>query len=332
MPENQAVILKKRCEGVPVVTDFELRTVPMPDPAGGEVLVENIYLSLDPYLRGRIAGRHISGAIAVGDTMPGETVARVIGSNSDACPVGTLVTGHGGWQRYATLAADTVKPVNSHGLAESLTLGVLGMPGLTAYAGMTRLAEMKKGDTVLVSAASGPVGSTVGQIARLNGCRVIGIAGGADKCAWVTDKAGFDACIDYKAEAVRDRLAALAPDGIDIYFDNVGGDILQAAMEQMAVGARVVLCGLMAQYNAEDTPPGPNPGLIIKARATVRGLVVYDHWDLAEDAAAAIAGWIRQGQFACLEDVTDGLENAPDAFVRLMSGRNFGKALVKIGA
>jgi len=331
MAENRQVYLKRQSVGVPTPDDFAVRSTEVPSCPDGGLLVQNLTLSLDPYLRGRIAGRHISGPLHAGDLMPGETVARVIESKAEGIQPGSLVcSGLGGWQDYAAISADNCRPADTDGLSPSLALGVLGMPGLTAYAGMIRLGEMKPGDTVLVSAATGPVGSTVGQIARIAGCRVIGIAGGPEKCRWATDVAGYDACIDYKAADLRTALSKAAPDGVDIYFDNVGGEILQVAMEQLALGARVILCGLMAQYNEQETPPGPNPGLVIKARAFVKGLVVYDHWDLAPTASKRIASWIRDGRFHVREDIASGLDRAADQFCRLMRGENFGKALVSI--
>jgi NADPH-dependent curcumin reductase CurA len=205
------------------------------------------------------------------------------------------------------------------------------MPGLTAYAGLLRLGEPQEGDTVLVSAASGAVGSLVGQIAKIKGCRVVGIAGAPEKCAWVTDTAGFDDVVSYRTGDLREGLDRACPDGIDVYFDNVGGDTLQAAMERLALGARVVLCGLMAQYNTDEMPPGPNPAFIIKARATVRGLVVYDHEDLRQAMVDDVSQWLREGRIQYLEDRTNGLAHAPDAFARLMRGDNVGKAVVIVG-
>lgn len=328
---NQYFVLANRSEGIPKESDFLLKEGDIPACLPGGLLLENLYLTLDPYIRGRIAGRHISGTINPGDVMPGETVARVLESQSDDFKSGDLVkTMAGGWQTHVAVDAAAVTAVSAQGLSPSLTLGVLGMPGLTAYAGMTRLADLVPGDTVLVSAAAGPVGSTVGQIARIAGCKVIGIAGGAEKCAWVEKEAGFHHCLDYKAGDIGDMLDRAAPEGIHVYFDNVGGEILNAAMMRLAIGARVILCGLMAQYNSDTPLPGPNPGLIIKARATVRGLVVYDHWDLADVAGARIADWIKADQFAVKEDISTGIETAAAQFVRLMEGKNFGKSLVQI--
>jgi NADPH-dependent curcumin reductase len=243
---------------------------------------------------------------------------------------GDLVTSFSGWQSHAVMPAAAAKKVDVKGLSPSLALGVLGMPGLTAYAGLLRLGQPKPGDVLLVSSAAGAVGSSVGQIARIKGCHVIGIAGGPGKCAWVVNEARFNACLDYKSGDLRAALKEAAPKGVDVYFDNVGGEILQVAMEQLAIGARVVLCGLMAQYNSDTVPSGPNPALTIKARATVRGMVVYDHEDARAEMVEAIAGWIKSGAFAVKEDLVDGLASAPAAFERLMQGGTFGKPIVKV--
>lgn len=332
MSSNRRVILKKQSEGVPTEDDFELVEVPTAAPESGEIACETLYLSLDPYLRGKISGRHLSGAILPGDLMAGEAISRVTESRAEDFAPGDLVAAHSGWQTHPVIAAGDARKVDPSIDPPSLHLGSLGMPGLTAYAGLLRLGEPKPGDVVVVSAASGAVGSMVGQIAKIKGCRVVGVAGSPEKCAWVTDTAGMDACINYKQEDLREGLKKHCPDGIDLYFDNVGGDMLQAVMEQLALGARVVLCGLMAQYNTTGMPPGPNPAFIIKARATVRGMVVYDHEDAREDFVHDAGGWIRDGQIHVLEDVTDGIENAGAAFARLMRGENRGKTIVRMAA
>ena len=265
-----------------------------------------------------------------GDLMGGEAISRVIESNHDNFAAGDVIAAHSGWQSHSTVDGDAARKLDPSLGPLSTFVGILGMPGLTAYAGLLRLGEPREGDTVLVSAASGAVGSLVGQIAKIKGCRVVGIAGAASKVAWVRDAAGFDDCVTYKSGDLREQLDAACPDGIDVYFDNVGGDTLQAVMERLAVGARVVLCGLMAQYNSDEMPPGPNPGFIIKARATVRGMVVYDHEDLRSEMVENVSAWLRDGKITYLEDRTDGLENAPDAFSRLMRGENVGKALVVV--
>ena len=328
--KNVRVLLRRRSQGVPQPDDFEAREADVAEPAEGELACETLWLSLDPYLRGKISGRHLSGAINVGDLMAGEAVSRVRVSRADGFESGDIVAAHSGWQSHPVVDAASSRRVDPELGPVSTTLGVLGMPGLTAYAGLLRLGEPRAGDRVLVSAAAGPVGSTVGQIARIKGASAVGIAGSPEKCAWLTDEAGFDACINYRQSDLREGIGATCPDGVDLYFDNVGGDVLQAAMENLSLGARVVLCGLMAQYNTGEMPPGPNPAFIIKARATVRGLVVYDHEDLRRRFEQDVSRWIREGLIRYREDVTMGLENAGHAFCRLMRGENFGKTLVQV--
>ncbi len=330
MKQNTQILLRRQCSGIPSADDFELAQSPMPHAGDGQLLCETVYLSLDPYLRGKISGRHLSGAIHPGELMAGEAVSRVLKSQAPDFAPGDLLAAHTGWQSHCVVDAEQLRRIDPTVAPVSTTLGIMGMPGLTAYAGLLRLGQPKAGDTVVVSAASGPVGSMVGQIARIKGCRVVGIAGSPAKCAWLTDTAGFDEAINYKEEDLRVALERCCPDGIDVYFDNVGGDMLQAMMERLAIGARVVLCGLMAQYNVEGMPPGPNPAFIIKARATVRGMVVYDHEDLRPEFEATVSGWLREGKIKYLEDMTAGLANAPEAFSRLMRGQNTGKAIVKI--
>lgn len=330
MPVNRKILLKRQCTGVPSPDDFELSEEPIAPAKTGELQCETVYLSLDPYLRGKISGRHLSGAILPGQLMSGEAISRVVESHDSKFTAGELVAAHSGWQTHPLIKGGEARKIDASVEPASLFLGILGMPGLTAYAGLLRLGEPEEGDVVVVSAASGAVGSMVGQIARIKGCTAVGVAGSPEKCAWVTDVAGMDHCINYKSEDLRAGLRRTCPDGIDVYFDNVGGDMLQAAMEQLAIGARVVLCGLMAQYNTSEMPPGPNPAFIIKARATVRGMVVYDHEDLREKFVTDAARWLQEGRIHYLEDVTEGIENAPEAFSRLMQGLNHGKAIVKL--
>ncbi len=330
MAENTQVLLKKRSIGVPAADDFETTQSPMPSAGADQLLCETLYLSLDPYLRGKISGRHMSGSVEPGELMAGEAISRVIESNSPDFQAGEVIAAHSGWQSHSAVDAASARKIDPNVGPLSTFLGILGMPGLTAYAGLLRLGEPKPGDTVVVSAASGAVGSLVGQIAKLKGCRTIGVAGAPEKCAWVKEVAGFDDCISYKQGDLREQLDAVCPDGIDVYFDNVGGDMLQAVMERLALGARVVLCGLMAQYNSDDMPPGPNPAFIIKARATVRGMVVYDHEDLRARMVEEVSEWLRNGDIHYLEDRTEGLENAAEAFSSLMYGNNVGKALVVV--
>ena len=331
MAHNTRVLLRRQCHGVPAADDFEVTTSEIETPSDGQLLCETIYLSLDPYLRGRISGRHLTGAIRPGDLMAGEAISRITESRHPEFAAGDLVAAHSGWQSHPVIDAEAARRLDASVGPLSTFLGILGMPGLTAYAGLMRLGEPQPGDVVPVSAASGAVGSMVGQIAKIKGCRVVGIAGAPEKCAWVTDVAGFDDVVSYKSGDLRQGLDRACPDGIDVYFDNVGGDTLQAAMERLRIGARVVLCGLMAQYNTDEMPPGPNPAFIIKSRATVRGMVVYDHEDLRETFMKDVSGWLKEGRIHYLEDRTDGIENAPQAFCRLMRGENVGKALVVAG-
>ena len=326
------ITLQRTPDGVPVEADFALGQVELAAPADGQVLVRVLALSLDPYLRSAMAGRHMSGAIAPGEVVRGEGLIEVIESKHPRMAAGQKWVAVCGWRSHALLdavAIEQARAVPADLSPATLALGVLGMPGLTAWAGFHLLANAAAGDTLLVSAASGPVGATVGQLARIAGCRVVGIAGGPAKCAWATGVAGFDACIDYKSEDLRAALKRECPRGIDIYFDNVGGDTLQAVCEQLALGARVVLCGLIAQYNSA-APAGPNPGLFIRARATVRGLVVYDHWPRLAEMQAEIGAHIRAGQLHYREDVSHGLASTPAAFARLMRGDNQGKAVVML--
>ncbi|HHI88868.1 MAG TPA: NADP-dependent oxidoreductase [Hellea balneolensis] len=334
MATNTQIILARRPDGVPEPSDFSVRKAPMPQAGEGEILCQTEYLSLDPYMRGQISGRHISGALAIGDVMRGETISTVVSSNHPDFAPGDRIKHFGGWQAFSLAKGEDAQKLDPRisppALSPSLGLGALGMPGLTAYAGFACMAEPKPGDTVLVSAASGAVGSMVGQLARLNGCRVIGMAGQKRKIDWLIEKAGLDTCFNYRDEEAGDAIRRLCPNGVDIYFDNVGGQLLERAMENLAIGARVILCGLMAQYNTDTPPPGPNPGLIIRARAIVRGLVVYDHFDKMTEFLDRVIPLVQSGQIKTLEDITDGLENAPEAFCRLMRGENFGKTIIRV--
>jgi len=332
MSNNTRVLLRRQCEGIPQADDFEVTSVPEEQAEEDQLRCQTIYLSLDPYLRGKISGRHMSGSVLPGEVMAGEAISRVVESKHNDFSPGDIIAAHSGWQSNPVVDAADVRRINPDVGPLSTFLGILGMPGLTAYAGLLRLGEPKAGNTVLVSAASGAVGSLVGQIAKIKGCRVVGIAGAAEKCDWVTRVAGFDDVVSYKTGDLREGLDRACPDGIDVYFDNVGGDMLQAAMERLALGARVVLCGLMAQYNSNEMPPGPNPAFIIKARATVRGMVVYDHEDLRAEMVEHVSQWLRDDKIKYLEERTEGLENAPEAFSRLMQGKNVGKSIVVVSA
>ena len=328
----EQITLQRTPVGLPETSDFAFGHAELPQPEEGQVLVRVLALSLDPYLRSAMAGRHLSASIGIGDLVRGEGLVEVLASRHPAMAAGEQWVAACGWRSHALLDAAAVaqaRRVPAWLDRPTLALGGLGMPGLTAWAGLNRLADARAGDTLVVSAASGPVGATVGQLAKIKGCRVIGIAGGPEKCAWVTGVAGFDACIDYRDEDLRQALDRLCPEGVEVYFDNVGGDTLLALLERLALGARVVLCGLMAQYNGA-APTAINPALLIRARATLRGLVVYDHWDALEQMLSEMKAHYLAGRLQFREDIAEGLQSAPAAFVRLMQGRNQGKALVRL--
>lgn len=329
---NLCVQLDKTPDGLPTPDLFRCVHHPIQEPAEGEVLVRNHWLSLDPYMRGQISGRHLSGHVRPGDTMIGETLGEVILSRSPAFKAGDSVRGMLGWQRYATVPAAALSLLPETIRHPTHALSVLGMPGLTAFAGLMWQAQPQPGDTLVVAAATGAVGSAVVQLARLAGCRVIAIAGGADKCRYAVDALGADACIDRHQEAIPARLDELCPLGIDIYFDLVGGELLNQISQRLAVNARVILCGMIADYNrtTNTPPPGPSPALWIKARARVHGLVVYDYEPRRQEFIDYCTPLVDAGQLTVREQIVEGLEQAPAALIDLLEGRNFGKVLVKI--
>ena len=330
--QNRSIHLASRPHGAPTPENFRLQSAALPEPAEGQLLLRTLYLSLDPYMRGRMSeGPSYAPPMAVGEVMVGGTVSRVVQSRHPDYQPGDLVLGASGWQEYALsdgkgllrLAPDMPNP--SH------ALGVLGMPGLTAYFGLLEVGKPKAGDVLVVSAASGAVGAVVGQIGRINGCRVIGVAGNDEKCAYVVDDLGFDAAINYKTQDVTAEFGRLCPDGIDVYFDNVGGPVLDAVFENLAKGARIAICGQISQYNAIDPPQGPrNIGNLLRTQSTAQGLMVTNYELQHEVGRARLAEWVRDGQLKYREDVVDGFENAPAAFIGLLRGENFGKRLVKV--
>lgn len=325
------VQLARTPSGVPTAEDFRITSVALPELGPDDVQVAVRFISLDPYIRLRMARRHLVGNLEPGDPLTSEMVGTVVASRAAALPVGTTVAGFAPWQSAAVLPAAELRAIDFGALSPSLALGVLGMPGLTAYAGVTRLIKPAAGDVVVVSAAAGPVGATVGQLCKRAGARVIGIAGGPEKCAWVRNVARFDACIDHHEAPVAEQLAALAPEQPTVYFDNVGGDLLRQMIRGLRPYGRVVLCGIIADYNDTQEAPGPTPLEIIGARATVMGLVVYDHEDLRPAWVAEGQRLIASGALAVREEVTQGLDQAPAAFARLMRGQNQGKAIVAVG-
>jgi hypothetical protein len=325
--------LVRRPHGEPVDEDFRLVPAERPDPAPGEVVVRTIAMSVDPYMRGRMnATKSYAPAWELGETMVGGAIGQVIASRSDDVPEGAIVLHGLGWRDVAVLPAAHVAVVEPlPGLPLSLYLGVLGMPGLTAWAGLFRLAAFQPGDAVFVSGAAGAVGSLVGQFARLRGAsRVVGSAGTPEKVAWLR-AIGFDAAFDYHDGPVPDLLAAAAPDGIDVFFDNVGGEHLEAAIGAFRLHGRAALCGSISTYNATTAPPGPrNLGLIVGKRLSLRGFIVGDHADLRPEFVSAVSGWLRDGSLVARETVVEGLDSAIDAFQSLLSGGNTGKMVVRL--
>jgi hypothetical protein len=331
--QNHRITFARVPRGIPVPGDFSSDTVDVMPPAEGEFLSRTIWLSLDPYLRNVMKGHPLYGVqLRPGDPMHGETVSQVVESRHPGYAAGDYVLVKNGWQEYALSDGQGVRKLDPQAAPLSTALGVLGIPGLTGYAGLVYLGEPKPGETVVVSAATGPVGSTVGQVARLVGARAVGIAGSDEKCRYAVEELGFEACVNYRAGDLRALLKQACPGGIDVYFDNVGGDVLAAALGNLALHARVVLCGMIGAYSAESPPPGPFLGPVVAARATIRGLVVYDHLHRLPELERVVGGWIRDGRFTYREDVTEGLAHAPEAFCRLMRGENFGKTLVRVAA
>lgn len=329
------VALKASIDHKPRADDFAQLDVDAPSCPAGHVLARNIYVSLDPYVGSRIRGRHMGETppAPMKDAIPGAVIAQVTETNSPDFAVGDYIFSmDGGWAEQVSLHADTCRKVDPNAAPLSAYAGVLGMPGLTAWAGITQLAQVEEGDVVLVDAAAGTVGGSVGQIAKIRGAsRVVGIAGGPEKCSLVVKDYGFDACVDYKAEGWRDQLANALPDGLSVFFENVSADMAMIALGHARPYARGVLCGLVDAYHTEEQSTHPlNAGFIIGKRATIMGLVVYDfyaRWDAFVNEAAP---WVNDGRLRVAEDIADGLENAPALFEKLMDGRNIGKCLVKV--
>jgi hypothetical protein len=329
---NKRVVLRSRPVGAPRTSDFELVETPVPQPGDGEILVRTIYLSLDPYMRGRISGvKSYARGVDPGELMVGGTVGEVIESRHPGFARGDLVAGYDGWQAYGVSRGVGVRTLDPAQAPISTALGVLGMPGMTAYVGLLDFGRPKPGETVVVSAASGAVGSAVGQIAKLKGCRVVGVAGGRAKCDYVVGELGFDACVDHRSGDVFEALSKACPNGVDVYFENVGGDVLKAVLRLVNPHARIPLCGLVSQYNMPEPPAGPNWGVLLVNRVTVKGFIISDHLDRLPDFLRDCAAWVREGRLKHREDVVVGLEHAPAAFIGLLEGKNFGKVIVRVG-
>jgi len=328
---GRRVILRSRPLGAPRPSDFDLVLAPVPAPKSGEILCRTIYLSLDPYMRGRISGvKSYAKGVDPGELMVGGTVSEVMESRHPDFKPGDLVQGYDGWQTHAVSNGAGVRRLDPAQAPISTALGVLGMPGMTAYVGLLDIGRPKAGETVVVSAASGAVGSVVGQIAKLKGCRAVGIAGARDKCDYVVDQLGFDNCVNYKTEELVPALAAACPDGIDVYFENVGGEVTEAVVQLLNPFSRIPLCGLISMYNATSPAPGPSWRALLTNRTLVKGFIVSDHLDRMPAFLADCTTWVREGRLKFREDIVDGLENAPTAFIGLLEGKNFGKMLVRV--
>ena len=326
---NKRWVLASRPVGPVSEANFRLEEAPVPRPGDGEVLVRNLWLSLDPYMRGRISdAKSYAKGVEIGEVMVGQTVGEVLESRHARLKVGDSVLAQLGWQLYG-VTHDAAK-VDQAKAPLSYYLGLVGMPGTTAYFGLKELGQPKPGDTVVVSAASGAVGSVVGQLAKIWGARAVGIAGGHEKCAYVKDELGFDACVDYKAGDLRQQLKAACPKGVDVYFDNVGGEILDTVLARMNLYGRVVVCGTIADYDAVDPYRVRHWRAILVNRLRVQGMIVFDWKDRYGEALKALGGYFSEGRLKYRESVLHGLENAPRGLIDLLAGKNFGKQLVKL--
>lgn len=334
---NLQILLRRRPQGAPVPEDFEIVETPVPEPAEGEVLVRARWLSLDPYMRGRMSdAKSYAKPVEIGAVMEGQTAGEVVASRAPGFAPGDTVLGGYGWQRFSCVQPARLFRIDPQEAPLSASLGVLGMPGLTAWVGLEDIGQPKAGETIVVSAASGAVGQVAGQIGKIRGCKVVGIAGGRKKCDFVTGELGFDACLDHH-EDLDAQLDKACPEGIDVYWENVGGPVQAAVFPRLNDFGRMVMCGMIAQYNiapgadASGAPPGPNLGPVVRKRLRIQGFIVSDTgWPRYPEFRRQMLGWLREGRVRWREDVVEGLRNAPDAFIGLLQGRNFGKLVVKV--
>lgn len=336
--KNRQILLASRPSGEPTLSNFKLIEAEIPTPGPGQMLLRSIYLSLDPYMRGRMnAGKSYARPVEIGAVMEGRAVGEVVGSNLSGYKTGDIVFAPMGWQEYALSDGMGTRKIDPSLGPISYALGVLGMPGLTAYTGLFNIGQPKSGETLVVAAASGAVGSVVGQIGRIKGCRVVGIAGGEKKCSYVKQELGFDECLDHREPQLAQKLKTACPSGIDVYFENVGGPVLDAVLPLLNDFARIPVCGQIANYNATELPPGPDrlPMLmldILVRRLTFRGFIVSDFASQFPQFLADMVPWIKEGKIKYKEDITDGLENAPRELIGLLRGENFGKKVIRVGA
>jgi len=330
---NRRWLLASRPKGEPSADNFTLDEAPIPTPGDGEALVRSLYLSLDPYMRGRMRdAKSYVPPVELGAVMAGGVVGEVVDSRDPSLAAGDIVEGLLGWQEYGVLPASQLRRVDPDLAPISTALGILGMPGITAYFGLLDIGQPQAGETVVVSAASGAVGGVVGQIAKIKGCRTVGIVGGPAKAEYIQAELGYDAAVDYKAGSVLAKaVAAACPDGVDVYFDNVGGAVSDAVLTRINFHARIPICGLISQYNLEAPELGPRlTGLLLINRARMEGFIVFDFIKRYPEALAQLSAWLKAGDLTYREDIVDGFENMPAALIRLLRGENFGKQLVRV--
>ncbi|TWU30489.1 NADP-dependent oxidoreductase [Bythopirellula polymerisocia] len=335
---NRRIVLNSRPHGAPVPENFRLEKTEIPTVNAGEILLRTVYLSLDPYMRGRMNDSpSYAPPIAIGDVMVGGTVCRVMESQHSGFAKDDWVLANSGWQDYSVSDGTGLMLLDKHLEHPSWALGVLGMPGFTAYMGLLDIGQPREGETVVMAAATGAVGSVVGQIAKLKGCNVVGIAGGPEKCRVGVETFGFDACIDHYTDDFPNQLARACPQGIDVYFESVGGKVFDAVLPLLNVKARVPVCGLIAHYNDTELPPGPDRlGLLMQTllirRIKAQGFIIFeDYGSRYGEFATAMGPWVKEGKIKFLEDIVDGLENAPEALIGLLTGGNFGKLVIRAG-
>ncbi len=331
---NRRVIFAKRPEGWVTPDCFRIEDAPLPELAEGDVLTRNIVMSVDPYMRGRMSDRKSYAAgFELGKVMNAGAVGEVIASRNDNVPVGTVVNGMLGWETHTLVkGGEGLLPVDAAAAPLSHYLGILGMPGYTGYYGLLKIGEPKPGETVYVSAASGAVGQVVGQVAKIKGCRVVGSAGDDEKCAWAMEACGYDACFNYrKADSLEAALREHCPDGIDVYFENVGGAMLDAVLANINPYARIALCGMISQYNLVKPEGIHNAQSLLINRAMIRGFIISEHFDGRPEFIADMTGWMKEGRLKYRETIAEGIDNAPAAFIGMLKGENFGKQIVRLG-
>ena len=331
--------LASRPHGAPTNENFELKNVELPSLIDGEVLLRTIYLSLDPYMRGRMSdAKSYADPVEIGDVMVGATVCQVESSKNDKFSEGEWVLAYTGWQTYAISNGEGLMSLGKEPTNPSYALGIMGMPGFTAYMGLLDIGAPKAGETVVVAAATGPVGATVGQIAKIKGCKVVGVAGGSEKCAHAVENLGFDACIDHKADDFAEQLEKACEQGIDVYYENVGGKVFDAVLPLLNTSARVPICGLVSQYNATSLPEGPDRlgmlmGQLLTKRIKMQGFIIFDDYgDRYDEFAQDMQKWLQDGEIQYREHLVDGFEKTISAFNDMISGKNFGKTVVKINS